>query len=55
MERMEKMPKRMFPRERIFADLLDSQGLEWDYEPRRFRLNKTTYRPDFYVPSEDIF
>jgi len=45
----------MFPCERIFADFLDSKGLDWEYESKRFRLGSTTYQPDFYVSSEDIF
>jgi hypothetical protein len=45
----------MWPRERRFADLLDEQKREWVYPSPRFRLGNTTYRPDFYLPKEDLY
>jgi len=32
------------------AKLLDSQNIIWEYEPKRFDLETTTYTPDFYLP-----
>tara|TARA_Y100000034_G_scaffold131338_1_gene191866 strand:+ start:1189 stop:1893 length:705 start_codon:yes stop_codon:yes gene_type:complete len=29
---------------------LDLQGIDWEYEPKVFDLDTTTYRPDFYLP-----
>lgn len=49
------MPREMWPSEKIFADFLDSQGLDWEYEPKKFDLGDTKYIPDFYVPSQDIY
>jgi hypothetical protein len=48
--------------ERQFAKLLDFYGITWDYEPREFILERDregnplqAFRPDFYLPSEDLF
>lgn len=30
-------------------------GIKWEYAPRIFDLGEHTYRPDFYLPKEDIF
>lgn len=38
-----------------FARQLDEAELEWQYEPRRFRLSWCTYTPDFYLPELDIW
>lgn len=45
----------MYQSEKTFVDFLDSQGLEWEYEPRRFDLGDSIYTPDFYVPSQDVY
>ena len=37
----------------IFASDLDAQGIEWQYEPKRFDLGWSTYCPDFYLPAFD--
>lgn len=38
------------------AHMLDSLGLDWEYESRCFELNKIcTYRPDFYVKDIDAW
>lgn len=43
----------------IFAQWLDSKGLEWVYEPKLFRLStehgEITYIPDFWVPAWDTY
>ena len=48
--------------ERQFAKLLDFYGIVWEYEPREFILERDrdgnpmqAFRPDFYLPSEDLF
>ena len=48
--------------ERQFAKLLDFYGIPWEYEPREFILERDrdgnpmqAFRPDFYLPSEDLF
>lgn len=42
--------------EGVFARQLDSVGIQWIYEPRRFRLSwGATYFPDFYLPEFDIW
>ena len=37
-----------------FSKILDSQGRKWELCPR-FKLSKSTYRPDFYLPEEDLY
>lgn len=41
--------------ERRFAEWLDFNNVLWEYEPKRFKLNKlnASYCPDFYIPSLD--
>ncbi len=41
-------------REKRFAELMASKGIEILYEPMRFKLPAPygTYTPDFYIPSE---
>ena len=41
--------------EGVFAKALDEGGIEWVYEPRRFKLSWTTYCPDFYLPEFNIW
>lgn len=41
--------------EQTYAKLVEKQGLTWEYEPRRFNLGDTTYKPDFYIPEEDLY
>ena len=48
--------------ERQFARLLDFYGVDWDYEPREFLLERDTngrpaqaFRPDFYLPAYDLY
>jgi hypothetical protein len=41
--------------EGVFARQLDAAGIEWMYEPRRFRLSIGSYLPDFYLPQFDIW
>lgn len=45
----------MYKSEKQFANALTLQGKTWKAQPRRFRLGKTTYTPDFYCPEEDIY
>jgi len=48
--------------ERQFAKLLDFYGIEWEYEPRTFTLERDqegrpvqAFTPDFYLPAYDLF
>ena len=48
--------------ERQFARLLDFYDLEWEYEPREFPIEfdhagapTKSFRPDFFLPGEDLF
>lgn len=41
--------------EGVFARQLDAAGIEWVYEPYRFRLSIGSYLPDFYLPQFDIW
>lgn len=38
-----------------YAEWLDKQGINWQYEPRWFNLGRTSYTPDFYLPAEDRY
>ena len=42
-------------KEKLFADLLDTQGRKWIYHPMGFKLNDNRYAPDFYLPEEDLY
>jgi hypothetical protein len=37
------------------ARALDALGIKWEYEPKRFHFGDQTYRPDFYLPDEDVY
>ncbi len=48
--------------ERQFAKLLDFYGIEWQYEPRTFTLERDrdgrpaqAFSPDFYLPAYDLY
>jgi len=48
--------------ERQFAKLLDFYGIEWEYEPRTFTLERDrqgnptqAFTPDFYLPASDTY
>lgn len=48
--------------ERQFAALLDFYGIEWEYEPRTFVLDRDpegrptrAFCPDFFLPAYDLF
>jgi hypothetical protein len=48
--------------ERQFAKLLDFYGIEWEYEPRTFTLERDNqgrpmqaFTPDFYLPAYDLY
>lgn len=41
--------------EGVLAREFDRASIEWEYEPRRFRLSWCSYRPDFYLPQFDIW
>ena len=50
------------PSERELAGLFDSYGIEWEYEPTTFVLERaddgnvrSAFTPDFYLPSFDIY
>jgi hypothetical protein len=48
--------------ERQFAMLLDFYGIDWEYEPRTFTLERDrednpvqAFTPDFYLPAYDVY
>jgi hypothetical protein len=48
--------------ERQFAKLLDFYGIDWEYEPRTFVLERgrdgsptQAFTPDFFLPAYDLF
>ena len=41
--------------EKIFVQFLDRQNKTWLYEPKRFILKTSTYKPDFYCPEDDTY
>ena len=48
--------------ERQFGKLLDFYGIQWEYEPRTFVLERDregnpvqAFSPDFYLPAYDLF
>ncbi len=41
--------------EREFADFLESQGKTYKPQPKTFRFDGTSYRPDFYCFEDDIY
>ena len=50
------------PSEEEFARILDYYGLEWQYEPSTFVLERDeeggiaeAFTPDFYLPQQDLF
>jgi hypothetical protein len=50
------------PSERLFAALLDAQGIAWEYEPVEFALRwdvhgvpTSGFRPDFWLPDFQVF
>lgn len=38
-----------------YAKYLDKNNIEWIYEPKHFKLDKTTYTPDFYLPESNVY
>lgn len=51
----------MISTERLVADALDALGIEWEHEPREFKLapnlngKNRGFRPDFYLPTLDVY
>lgn len=50
------------PTEEHFARILDFYGVEWQYEPRTFVLDRDdegnvqeAFAPDFYLPAHDLY
>ena len=50
------------PVEAEFARILDFYGIPWEYEPRKFVLERDVlgniteaFTPDFYLPEQDLF
>jgi len=50
------------PTEEAFAQILDYYGIEWEYEPRTFVLERyengqiaEAFCPDFYLPEQDLY
>jgi hypothetical protein len=57
-----KQPRFSHPAEEAFARILDFYGIEWDYEPRTFPLERDeeknvteAFTPDFYLPQQDLY
>lgn len=48
--------KTMHKSERKFANLLTRQNRQWEYPAKRFKVSPyTTYRPDFFLPNENLY
>ncbi len=50
------------PSEAEFARILDFYGIQWEYEPRTFVLERDehgntleAFSPDFYLPEQDLY
>ena len=41
--------------ERAYAKYLDKNKIDWQYEPQSFNLGNMTYRPDFYLPTQNKY
>ncbi|MEA3377592.1 MAG: hypothetical protein U9R72_15510 [Chloroflexota bacterium] len=55
-------PNFAHPTEEAFARVLDYYGIEWEYEPRTFVLERDEagniaegFSPDFYLPEQDLY
>ena len=46
---------KMNKHEKEFADLMDRQNRKWEFPVKKFVIGDTTYRPDFYLPEEDLY
>ena len=38
-----------------YAKYLDSRGIKWEYESKRFYFKDCSYCPDFYLPEQDKY
>lgn len=38
-----------------YAQYLDKNNIEWEYEYKTFDLGESTYTPDFYLPERDAY
>lgn len=61
-DRHETAPDFAHPTEAAFARILDFYGIEWEYEPRTFVLERydngdiaEAFSPDFYLPQQDLY
>ncbi len=52
---MEKKVNFRSPHEEDFSERLTEQKVKWQYEPTKFKLGKTSYTPDFYLPEDDLY
>ncbi len=55
-------PRFAHPAEEELAELLDEEGIPWEYEPRTFTLEQSpdgtvhqAITPDFYLPDADAY
>lgn len=55
-------PVFIHPIEEAFAKILDFYGVEWEYEPRMFPLERDekgnvieAFKPDFYLPQQNLY
>ena len=55
-------PRFAHPSEQEYAELLDANGIPWEYEPRTFPLERgpdgrlvEAVTPDFYLPGADVY
>lgn len=46
---------KMYPKEELYADLLNKQGRKWIYQPTYFVVEGKRYIPDFYLPNENLY
>jgi hypothetical protein len=57
-----KAKKFSHPAEKIFAEILDFYGIEWQYEPDTFPLDwddkgnvTEAFSPDFFLPQQNLY
>ena len=62
MSKQNQSPKFGHPSEEVFARILDFYGIQWEYEPRTFTLDRDengkvteAFTPDFYLPEQDLY
>ena len=62
MSKKDQPPNFVHPSEEVFSRILDFYGIQWEYEPRTFALERDgngnvteAFTPDFYLPEQDLY